>query len=105
MLPKVVGMVLVALLLVSCQPVGLPAGQVKGVLVGEDGQPVAWGNTTLWEVIEKHEDGGYKAKMRFQAQVDSSGEFLFEDVPPREYVLHYWPELGGGDFLRTSEGD
>ena len=93
-LAKLVGLMLGVLLLTACTPTPT-TGQVRGVIVeSNSGEPISGMGLQLL-IVEKTATG---IKFGFgennpHIETDSSGAFVFKNVPPGSYGIGSYPEF------------
>lgn len=66
----------------------VPQGQVRGVLIDEEGNPFPEGEVDVFlATILDEASGEIQLNTSWQSNLDDSGEFLIEDVPSGKYCL------------------
>ncbi len=83
------GVLVVAVLVILMIPTTrIPAGQVGGVLVEEDGQPYGARTVSLFlATVVDEARGQVELNTTWKSRLDESGSFSFEDVPSDRYCL------------------
>lgn len=97
------------LLIMGCRKGGAPAvpnGQVKGILVDEEGHPFPSNEVdVMLATIPDEASDKIVLNTSWQSPVDDSGAFLIENVPPGKYclVLFFKRRLNFGVVLKEDE--
>jgi len=78
--------------------ISMTAGQVGGVVNGEDGQPPATAVVTLFPELPDRPSGIYRADLRKTMQTDAAGQFTVTNVAPGKYRVYAWERFDATFF-------
>jgi len=91
LLRQVMSLMFVVLVLSACSTFltsPVPQGQVRGILIDEEGHPFPGKNViVLLATILDEESSKSQMNTSWQSTLDDSGAFLIEDVPSGKYCL------------------
>lgn len=94
LLRQVMSLMFVVLVLSACsalQTFSVPQGQVRGILIDEEGHPFPEKNViVLLATILDEESSKIQMNTSWQSNLDDSGAFLIEDVPSGKYCIIFY---------------